>query len=373
MDELTTRYQAKAAAEFGESTTRFVWNPYVPIGDYTVMMADGGTGKTILCCGIAADLSTGRRLPGEVESRVPETVLIISAEDRGELLKKRLTASGADLERIFILDCMESVGLNFTTGYDSFLGLIRRYNPALVVIDPWHAFIGESVDINRVNCVRPVFQRLANLAKLCECGLILVSHVNKRAQGENANNAATGSSDFINASRSAMRVIFDDEPGRENSRIIVHTKSNYAAPGRSIKYRITPGGGLVWSGFSDITRRTLEEAARWRKTAYEALQRQDVQTSMNHALIAAIREYAEKVTPGKPVNISYDQMKADHGADIFESLQPKRALDGIAADLRLDGIILQTGKTVKQEGRTKNGFSLMRQETTDELIDDLPE
>ena len=163
MDELTTRYQAKAAAEFGESTTRFVWNPYVPIGDYTVMMADGGTGKTILCCGIAADLSTGRRLPGEVESREPETVLIISGEDRGELLKKRLTASGADLERIFILDCMESVGLNFTTGYDSFLGLIRRYNPALVVIDPWHAFIGESVDINRVNCVRPVFQRLANL------------------------------------------------------------------------------------------------------------------------------------------------------------------------------------------------------------------
>ena len=363
MNEQALAYKAMSAAEYGESRTRFVWEPYIPIGDYTVLMADGGTGKTILCCGIAADISNGRRLPGEIEHREPQTVLIISAEDRGELLKRRLEASDADLERVFILDCMQSEGLNFTAGYNSFLSLIQEYRPALVVIDPWHAFIGESVDINRVNCVRPVFQRLANLAKHCECGLILVSHVNKRAQGENANNAATGSSDFINASRSAMRVIFDDEPGQENSRILVHTKSNYAAPGRSIKYRINQGGGLSWSGYSDITRRTLEEAARCRKTAYEALQRQDVQANMNHALIAAIREYAGKAVPGKSISISYDQMKEDHGMDIFGGLQPKRALDGIAYDLRLDGLVLHTGKTVKQNGRTRNGFSLMRQES----------
>ena len=30
------------------------------------MMADGGTGKTILCCGIAAAISIGKPLPGEV-------------------------------------------------------------------------------------------------------------------------------------------------------------------------------------------------------------------------------------------------------------------------------------------------------------------
>lgn len=363
-------YNAKSAAEFGESKTRYIWEPYIPVGDYTVMMADGGTGKTILCCGIAADISTGRRLPGEVERREPETVLIISAEDTGELLKKRLSASGANLERVFILDCLQSEGLNFTDGYDDFLDLIRRYKPALTIIDPWHAFLGAGVDINRVNAVRPVFQRLANLAKVCDCGLILVSHVNKRAQGENANNAATGSTDFINASRSAMRVIFDDEPGRENSRILVHTKSNYAAPGKSVRYRITEDGGLAWDGFSDITRRTLEDAARWRKTTYEALQRQDIQDGVNRALIAAVKEYAE---PGKTVNVSYDQMKADHGTDIFDGMQPKRALDAIAADLRLDGIIIQTGKIVKQAGRSKNGFGVLRIETVDQIVDDLPE
>ena len=204
------RFIARSADEFGEDKTEFVWYPYIPVGDYSVLMADGGTGKTILCCGIAAAISKGEALPGDYFnewSNTPGNTLIISAEDRGELLKKRLAASGADLKNVYILDCMDSEGMDFTDGYEDFVQTIKRYNPRLVIIDPWHAFLGAGVDINRVNAVRPVFQRLANMAKVCNCGMILVSHVNKRAQGENANNAATGSTDFINAARSALRVI----------------------------------------------------------------------------------------------------------------------------------------------------------------------
>ena len=47
------RFIARSADEFGEDKTEFVWYPFVPVGDYTVLMADGGTGKTILSCGIA--------------------------------------------------------------------------------------------------------------------------------------------------------------------------------------------------------------------------------------------------------------------------------------------------------------------------------
>ena len=100
MENNPSKYTPKVADAFGDAEQRFVWNPYIPVGDYTVLMADGGTGKTILCCGIAADLSQGRRLPGEIEDREPQKVLIISAEDSGELLKKRLAASDADLNNV---------------------------------------------------------------------------------------------------------------------------------------------------------------------------------------------------------------------------------------------------------------------------------
>ena len=195
------------------------------------------------------------------------------------------------------------------------------------------------------------------MAKVCNCGMILVSHVNKRAQGENANNAATGSTDFINAARSAIRVIFNDEPGMKDTRIMVHTKSNYAEPGKSVVYQILKNSGCNWAGFSEITRKTLEDAARWRKTPHEVIRQLATQAETNSALIEAI---TEKAIPGKTVNISYDEMRLEYGEDIFGSGQPKKALAIVTADLKEIGITIQTGKTVKYDGKTRNGFGIFQ-------------
>ena len=358
-------FSAKRAAEFGDDKTEFAWFPYLPIGDYTVLMADGGTGKTILCCGIIAALSKGELLPDEITRQLPSNTLFISAEDRGELLKKRLAASGADLNKVYIVDCMDSEGLNFTDGHEEFTDLIRRYEPKLVIIDPWHAFLGADVDINRVNAVRPVFQRLANIAKTCNCAMILVSHINKRAQGENANNAATGSTDFINAARSAIRVVFSDDDGEENIRILVHTKSNYAAAGRSVKYRINENGGLEWAGFSDITRKTLEIAARRKQTPSEVISNKKASEENFERLFNAI---CEKAVEGDIVRMSYDELKELYGENIFGNMQPKKALDSITEQLYNEAkITLNTGRKVKHNGIVKNGTFFYKERETGQI------
>lgn len=344
---------AKKAAAFGEDNTSFLWNPYIPKRDFSVFMAEGGAGKTILSCGIAAYISTGRPLPGEVFSSKPQNVLIISAEDSGEVLKKRLQLSGADLDRVFILDRTDSIGMNFSTGYEEFEATVKAYDPALVIVDPWHGFLGESVDINRVNALRPVFQRLSNLAKVCDCALILISHVNKRAQGENANNAATGSSDFINASRSAVRVIFDDMD--EDCRVMVHTKTNYAPYGKSVRYRIEDGG-LKWDGFSEVTKATLEAAARRKSTPWEVMQKNDEKDSINEALIDVLKKSAGQFVPAR---YSYEEFKQAHGDLIFGGSQPKRALEAVKDRLSDDGYFLKVCP-VKKGGVTLKGFMIQR-------------
>lgn len=348
-------FQAKTAAEFGEDVTRFVWYPFIPIGDYTVLMAPGGTGKTYLVCGIAAAISNGLELPGDdPPDDGPQSVLIISAEDRGELLKKRLRASGANLDRVYIIDCMNSVGLNFTEGYDSFRATIMEYKPRLVIIDPWHGFLGADIDINRVNAIRPVFQKLANLAKDCGCGLILISHVNKRAQGENVNHAATGSTDFINAARSALYVIFDEED--EDGRVMIHTKSNYARHGQSVKFRIGLEGGIEWAGFSEITRETMEQAARQRKTPGEVIRNKEERDTINEALVDALMDAAN---PFDTVRFTYDGFKTQYGMGIFGTMQPKRALDAVADIMAGRGYQLNTGIQVKKDGTKGNGFAII--------------
>lgn len=321
-------------------------------------MAEGGTGKTVLCCGIAAAVSTGKSLPGEEFEQNPGNVLIISAEDRGEVLKKRLVNSGADLLRVFILDCSDSIGMDFTGNYPEFRATVQAHCPALVIVDPWHGFLGDGVNIDRVNIMRPVLQKLSHLAKECQCAMILVSHVNKRAQGDNANNAAQGSADFINASRSAFRVIFDGDS--ENSRILVHTKSNYAPYGQSVRYRIDDGG-VVWDGFSDITRQTLEMAARRRSTPWDVMQGDKDRNAINNALVEALEGSANQFVPTR---FSYEKFKKQHGELIFGGVQPKRALEAVKDRLADDGYYLKVS-SVKVDGQSCKGFMIQHIDDTE--------
>ncbi|MDE5767947.1 MAG: AAA family ATPase [Oscillospiraceae bacterium] len=53
----------KKIYEFEKKPIRYVWFPYIPAGDYTVLMAAGGTGKTYFACGVAATISKGEALP----------------------------------------------------------------------------------------------------------------------------------------------------------------------------------------------------------------------------------------------------------------------------------------------------------------------
>lgn len=349
-----TPYAATPASDFGEDQTSFTWYPYLPVGDYTVLMAPGGTGKTYFICAVAAAMSRGEALPGDIPPKGPQKVLIISAEDRGELLKKRLRACNADLSKVLILDCMASEGLNFTEGYSTFKATIQAHSPALVVIDPWHGFVGGDADLNKVNVVRPIFQKLANVAKACECSLVLVSHVNKRAQGENINNAATGSTDFINAARSALYVIFDED--NDDGRIVIHTKSNYARRGRSVKFLIDRFGGVVWNGYSDIDSQTMEEAARSRKTPGEVVKGKAFRDNTKDLLIRALEDAA---TPAADVRFTYDDFKAEYSSEVFGQGQAKRILDDVAADMRNRGYEIITGKQVYYRSDPKkkgNGF-----------------
>lgn len=381
------RFKAIVAADVEEDRTRFTWFPYLPVGDYTVLMAAGGTGKTMLCCGIAAAISSGEALPQygvTISKPEPKNVLLISAEDRAAMIRKRLEASGADLNRCFIMDCAASNGLLLPTGEGDIEGnrifhdLLSKYHPEFVFIDPWHAFLSPDVDINRVNAVRQVFHNIAVICKDHDCSMMLVSHVNKKAQGDNANNAATGSANLVNAGRSALQLVFDNTPGAEDRRILVHTKSNYAAAGKSVAFVITSDSGCEWDGFSDITRATIEEAARLHRTPSECLAIQTSDAECRAALVQAITSLAE---PGKYVNIRFKKLQEDFGEEIYMNKQPAKALALISKDLISRGIqIVEIGKNVKsskediESGKPKmgRGFTISCMETGEQMAAALP-
>ena len=366
--ESTGGYKAKAAADFGDRHTDYIWYPRLVRQEVNLLMCAGGTGKTYCICLIAADISAGRTLPGDLKPQNSgENVLIISGEDTGELLKERLSACKADLEKVYILDCHDSTGMNFSTKWAEFQETVMQYTPALTVIDPLQSFIGEDADMNKVNVIRPIMQRLANIAKKCNTAIVLISHVNKKSQTDNLNNAASGSTDFVNAARSALYIIYDEQDKR--SRLLIHSKSNYAPPGRTIRFTFNETGGIFWNGYSEIDRFTVEEAARKRKTPGEIAQQTAYQDETNYLLVRALTEAAN---PFDTVTFSYDEFKTKYGSDVFGAKQPKRALDDVAKMLPANGYKLMTGARIKRNGTTFNGFKVIPERVNDLEQETLP-
>ena len=344
----------KRAAEFEDAEHEYLWEPYIPIGNFTVLMASGGTGKSILTCGIAAAITTGRPLYGMEEPPKPGNILFVSAEDTGADYKGRLKASGADLTKVFIMDKTDSIGLTYDS--DLFEDLLDEIKPVLVVVDPWHAFAGD-IDINRINIVRPLYQRLDQMADEHHCAIVLVSHVNKRAQEGNANNAAVGSVDFVNASRSAMQLIYDERD--ENQRILVHTKTNHRKFGKSLVFRIVKHGGIEWVETSPVTRFTLEEAAGRRRKPQDITDEKAFEKNQAEKLLQAIDEIIAENPDKREINLAYQRLTDLYGEDIFWGrTRQSECFKCIRNELLERGIRFQIAQ-VKYQGKTYNGVKLL--------------
>ena len=372
----------KCAADVEDQVHRYLWKPYLPLEDYSILMAASGTGKTMFCSWLAAQVTKGGFIKGDTDyyaqaearrtgaAPAPQNVLYISSEELAGELRHRFVESGGDPNRYFIYDREDSMGMNFTDGYAEFLRCVQSCSPKLVIIDPWQAYIGETIDPNKVSQVRPAMMRLASIAKKCDCSIILISHINKKPQAENINNAAIGSSEFVNAARSGLMLVASDEPEETDTRILVHTKANYAAAGDSLKFHITPAGGMVYDGISLVNRALLEAAARNRKTVAEmaAIQKED--HAVRGELIAAIKEMAE---PGKSIIVAFDEMKDIYGEEIFGgSSRPGGVIKKVIPALKTFGIEIDlttaAGKPKKKayNGSTKNGFEIYQKPQKDD-------
>ena len=118
---------------------------------------------------------------------------------------------------------------------------------------------------------------------------------------------------------------------------------------------------MVWDGFSEITKQTLEAAARRRSTPWEIIQGDKEHSASNNALIEALESSANQFVPTR---FSYEEFKNLHGDLIFGGQQPKRALDAIKERLSDDGYFLKVG-SVKKNGQSCKGFVIQRIEDSE--------
>ena len=239
-------YDITYFTEVESKKVNWLWYPYIPYGKLTILQGDPGDGKTTFILSLIATLSNGEHLPFS-ETKVSGISIYQNAEDDiSDTIKPRLERHKANCERICFIDSKDTP---LFMDNDNIEKAIRDTGAKLLVLDPIQSFIGNNVDMNRANSIRPLMTKLKETAQKTGCAIVLVGHLNKNNSGK-ANYRGLGSIDITAASRSVL--LIGKDPSNPQNRYLIQQKNNLAPLGETLMFRLMRDG-VCWIEKSDIT------------------------------------------------------------------------------------------------------------------------
>ena len=222
-----SRYRVKALpgvrpfSEVADEELEWLWYPYICLGTIGLLDGDPGDGKSQFTGWLVSEVSQGRVLPNGAKIP-PANCFLFNFEDLpGAVIKKRLEANGADLDRVFIQTATFKLTPEMADWLD---GEIAKAKPSLVILDPIQAFITGDVDASNNVDVREFMERLKDIAERRRCAIIVVRHFGK-GQHDKAMKKGIGATDFVGISRNQFGLARrrDDVRGF----IVFHMKTNF--------------------------------------------------------------------------------------------------------------------------------------------------
>ncbi len=266
------------------------WPGRIPLGMMTVLDGDPGLGKSTVTLDLAARLSRGDAMPDNAPGPAAAGVVLLSAEDDlARVIRPRLEAAGADLNRIVTVRVIDAGEPRDPCITEADLAeverRVREIGGRLVVIDPLMSHLPPEVNAHRDQDVRRALRRLAAMAERTGAAVVVVRHLNK-ALGGPALYRGGGSIGIIGAARSGLMMAADPDDASGTVKVLASLKSNLsaAAPGLRLRLVVDPGAEhprVQWEGVSGHTAEALLAAA---SNPVERLARDEAAEFLRHIL-----------------------------------------------------------------------------------------
>ena len=212
----------------------------LPLGEVSLLGADdGGTGKGIWQAQLIAYVTAGKTsgffpLPPQQTGKV---LLLAGEDDPGKVLKARLLAAGADMNRVLVLtadDYFGKTGQPLTLKDQALADFAAKAGPLLLIVDPLQSFLPSDVEMASRNQMRSALLPLRAIAAKQGCAVLIVMHSNKK-QGVSGRARLADSSDIWDMARSVLMMGRAKNDGKI---YLSHEKNSYARPQQTVLLHI---------------------------------------------------------------------------------------------------------------------------------------
>ena len=258
----------KDLADFETLPVEYLIDPLLPVGCTSILDGNPAMGKSFLSLAMTAAITKTGKFGDTPVSRTGRVLLINDEDDPSRVLRPRLEAIGADIDKIRVID---TAFILDEQGVEILRREIRSYDPTLVIIDPLTNFVGSGVDMYRPNEANAFMRPLHRLAKDFDISILIARHLRKQAS-DNAMQMGQGSMAFSGAVRSGM--IVTPHPTHADWRVLAHYKSSYAkeAPSQAFEVSAPHKGGaarIVWQGAVEMSANELVAQSSTQETALD--------------------------------------------------------------------------------------------------------
>ena len=229
----------------------------LPLGEVSLLGADGGTGKGIWQAQLIAYVTAGKTsgffpLPPQQTGKV---LLLAGEDDPGKVLKARLLAAGADMNRVLVLtadDYFGKTGQPLTLKDQALADFAAKAGPLLLIVDPLQSFLPADVEMASRNQMRSALLPLRAIAAKQGCAVLIVMHSNKK-QGVSGRARLADSSDIWDMARSVLMMGRAKNDGKI---YLSHEKNSYARPQQTVLLHIddvevVKTARAVFDGYTD--------------------------------------------------------------------------------------------------------------------------
>jgi hypothetical protein len=238
----------------------WLWPGRLPTGKATLLDGDPDQGKSLLTLDWTARLTTGRAMPDGFTPAEPCSVLLLGREDGLEdTVVPRLRAAGADLTRVHRLEATADPRgrmrpVSFPRDCDVLRETLHETHARLVIVDPFAAFLDESVSSLNEQMARRALEPLIRIGKETNATILMVRHFTKRDRAAPALHRGGGAVGIIGLARTAVLVCRD--PDDPSVHLLAATKNNLGPLPPTLAYRVRTDADdnpvLDWQGTSPL-------------------------------------------------------------------------------------------------------------------------